>query len=77
MMYQGDSPRVCRRHIIARLDVHDEAAHDAEDPGLEANTTAAKMFNWFGVIDDAERVKIKHQTEIDPCSDEDRQPSSQ
>ena len=53
---QHDVPRplaagLGRGHVVARLDVHRQAADDAEDPGLDAKTTATKMFSWFGRIE--------------------------
>ena len=47
-------------------------------PGLDANTTATKMLSWFGVDrDDAERIRVEDQADIDPAADDKRQAEQQ
>ena len=74
-MYQGDLPaRLGSRHIVARLDVHGEAAHDTEHAGARCKNHRHENVELVRLDgDDAQRIGVEDKTGIDPASDQQRQ----
>ena len=70
-MYHGRlAAGLRRRHVVARLDVHDEAAHDAEHAGARGEHHGDEDVELVGLDrDDAERIGVEDQAGIDPAAD--------
>ena len=63
--------RLRRRHIVARLDVHGQAAHDPEHAGARREHHGDEDVQLVGVDrDDAQRIGVEHQAGIDPAADD-------
>ncbi len=78
-MYHGRlAAGLRRRHIVARLDVHNEPAHDAEHAGAGGEDHRHEDVQLVGLDrDDAERIGVEDEADIDPAADDDGQAEQQ